>query len=227
MSHLLDVIELSRLLCEQSLRGKLAYATIDNFAGQILDGYHPEALEVCLMTPKAAKALCQAQNQLIRNHQLGLFIHDSYRPRRAVKRLLQWMNEPVKDEWELSQKRKHYPKVEKSEFVKLHYLSEDSNHCYGNTVDVFLCDFKTGNTLNHGTVYDYMDRKSHLSATAEEIGVEAWQNRQILQAAMTEAGFLPHDTEYWHFSHGGQEGREVREPFDLEITPGLKGLGVR
>ncbi len=227
MSQLLDVIALSKLLCEQALRGKLAYATTDNFTGQILEGYHPEALEVCLMTPKAAKALCQAQNQLIRDYGLGLFIYDSYRPKRAVKGLLRWMNEPVKDEWELIQKEKHYPQVEKSQFLELHYLAEDSNHCYGNTVDVVLFDFNTEATLDHGTVYDYMDKKSHLNATAQEIGVEAYQNRQLLQAILTGAGFLPHDTEYWHFSHGGQNGREVSEPFDLEITPDLKGLGIR
>jgi D-alanyl-D-alanine dipeptidase len=227
MTQLLDVIELSKLLCNKPIHGKLAYATLDNFAGQILTGYHPQALDVCLMTPKAANALCQAQNQLIHAHSLGLFIYDSYRPKRAVKHLLQWMKEPVKDEWELTQKSKHYPQVEKSQFVALHYLAEDSGHCYGNTVDVVLYDYESEKILDMGTIYDFMGEKSHLSATAEDIGATAYQNREILQATMKQHGFLPHHTEYWHFSHGGREGREVSEGFDLEITPDLKGLGVR
>lgn len=227
MVPLLDVIELSRELCPHPIQGQLAYATIHNFAGQILAGYHPEAKEICLLTPKAASALCEAQNQLLQNHNLSLFIYDAYRPRRAVQFLLHWMKQPVKDEWELTQKLKHYPRVEKSQLVDLHYLSADSNHCYGNTVDVVLCDPHTGIPLDFGTVYDYMDPKSHLNVTSEEIGIVAFDNRKILQAAMIKAGFQPHETEYWHFSHQGREGREVENPLDIEISPALKGVGVR
>jgi len=224
MIELIDVIALSTKHCKHPIRGKLAYATTDNFVGQILPGYHPEALEVCLMTPKAAHALCETQNHLS-TQGLGLFIYDAYRPRRAVKYLMQWIEAPVISELELIQKAKHYPLVEKKDFVKLHYVGEDSGHCYGNTVDVVLFDLKKQHTLAMGSIYDFMDEKSHLITGPEIIGQEAYQRRQILLQAMTQQGFHSHSTEYWHFAHGGIEGREVKEPFDIEIKPELKGCG--
>lgn len=227
MTILVDVIELSKLHCEQPIRGKLAYATTDNFSGQILDGYHPDALDICLLTPEAANALCKAQNHLVRSKRLGLFIHDSYRPKRAVMDLLRWASEPAKSELELIQKAKHYPRIEKNQLFPLRYLSEDSNHCYGNTVDLVLYDPQIEKPLDMGTIFDYMDEKSHLSATAKEIGDEAYQNRLILIEAMTLANFQPYEKEHWHYSHGGLAGREVSQPFDLEITPDLKGSGLR
>ena len=91
---LVDVVSLSKQKCQHPIIGKLAYATDENFIGRVINGYSPDATDVCLLTPKAAHALCQAQNELNEKHQLGLLIYDAYRPHRAVKDFAQWIQQP-------------------------------------------------------------------------------------------------------------------------------------
>lgn len=220
--QLVDVVALSKKECAFPIRVHLAYATRDNFTGQIVDGYTPGVTGIALMTQDAAEALIQVQNDLIKNHHLGLQIYDSYRPRRAVKQFVRWSMQPVYDDHEFNQKLKHYPDIEKSQMFKLGYVSEDSQHCYGHTVDLVLVD-KNGHELNHGTIYDFMGTKSHIDATAKDIGEEALKNRTILSDAMNKYGFISYPAEYWHFSF---KHKKVTEPMDFPITAELKGLNV-
>lgn len=102
------------------------------------------------------------------------------------------------------------------------YVAEDSQHCYGHTVDLVLID-RAGKELDHGACYDFMDPLSHLVATADEIGAKAVKNREILSKAMQKSGFIPYDYEYWHFSF---KDKSIQQPMDFEITPVLKSLNV-
>jgi len=79
--NLIDVIELSKKICEAPIQAELAYATPRNLVGRPLNGYHTNALDICLLTPKAAEALCHVQNEITKHHQMGLFVYDTYRPR--------------------------------------------------------------------------------------------------------------------------------------------------
>lgn len=221
---LVDVVALSQNKCSVSIQAKLKYATKKNFLGSIVDGYTPSAKDFALMTPTAANKLCEVQNYLLNTYGVGLLIYDAYRPKRAVNHFMFWSKESVKDAYELERKEKHYPNVEKNKFFELGYVAEDSGHCYGNTVDLTLIDIKTGNKLPMGTRFDYMDEKSHVTATADIIGEEALQHRKILNEAMIQFGFHPYEEEYWHFSYGGSSGREIQEPLDIPITPEMKGL---
>jgi D-alanyl-D-alanine dipeptidase len=226
LHNLVDVIALSRKNCPTPILANLAYATIDNFVGQLIDGYTPHLTDFALLIKPAALALCKVQTDLIENHAMGLLIYDTYRPQRAVKHFVRWSKQAVSDDahgkHELEQKTKHYPHIEKSHMFELGYVAEDSQHCYGHTVDLVLVD-KDGSELNHGVCFDYMDTLSHLTVTADDVGTEAFENRQILRSTMEKYGFIAYPKEYWHFSF---QDKIIGEPMDFPITPELKGLNV-
>lgn len=222
-NQLIDVIKLSEKQCKEKISCTLAYATSENFLGRIVAGYNPDATHISLVTRKVADALCQVQNQL-NQKQLGLYVFDSYRPLRAVKDFKHWMHAPVQSEYELERKRLHYPHVEKSQFALLGYVADEvSNHCFADTIDLSIIDLKTNQLLNMGAIFDYFDEVSHATATAEMIGQEAYKNRQLLSDAMQTAGFLPYETEFWHFTF---RDRDIHAPIDIEITKSLEGWGV-
>ncbi len=214
MPKLTDVVLLSEKRCREPIRCELKYATPDNFVGRIIEGYHPDTTNTALLTPKVADVLCEVQNNLIKNHQMRLRVFDAYRPRRAVLDFLVWAGIPFN---ELDRQRKpiHYPRVEKSQLFVLGYLSQDSQHCYGNSVDCVLEDL-AGNRLEMGSVFDFFGPQSHSAATAKEIGETAYRYREILSRVMQRAGFKPAQTEYWHFSH--PELKEIHEPLDIPIS---------
>jgi D-alanyl-D-alanine dipeptidase len=213
---LIDAARLSRTHCPQIIQCQLAYATKENFLGRIVDGYHHEALDLCLMTPKAAENLCKIQNELNKDG-LGLFVFDAYRPLRAVRDFMNWFEQPPAGPYELARKAIHYPHLPKNELSKHGYVASDvSQHCFGATIDLSLIDLKIGQLLNMGTCFDYFDPISHATVTAEEIGIEAFNNRQLLAKVMQSYGFMPYEKEYWHFD--GE--KEVHEPIDIEIVHG-------
>lgn len=218
IKKLVNVISLSKKHCEIPIEGKLAYATAENFLGRRVAGYHPEAIDICLMTQSSALALCQVQNQL-HAKKLGLYIFDSYRPLRAVRDFKTWMEHPPLNEYELARKKIHYPHLEKNQLDALGYVAGDvSNHCFGDTVDLSLIDLTTGALLDMGACFDYFDEISHVTTTEKTIGARAFSNRQIFSAAMQEAGFVPYEKEYWHFTF---REREIDSPLDIEITPDI------
>jgi D-alanyl-D-alanine dipeptidase len=128
---LIDAIQLSNKLCETPIACELAYATKENFIGRVIDGYHPEHKNICLMTPKAAGALCEVQNHLLHQHQIGLLIFDAYRPLHAVKDFANWFEQPITDDYELQRKAIHYPHHEKNQLADLGYIAKNiSQHCF-------------------------------------------------------------------------------------------------
>lgn len=220
---LVDVTALSQTQSIQPIKAHLKYATKQNFVGQIIDGYSPDAKDFALLTPKAAEALCKVQNELVEHYGYGLLILDAYRPKRAVMHFVRWSKLPAQDNYELTRKQKHYPNIDKNQLFSLGYVVEDSSHTYGNTVDVVLIDLKTMKLLPMGARFDYMDAISGIHTGPETIGEEAYKNRQILAQAMLKYDFEPYEEEFWHFSHGGIEGREVQVALDIPVTKELKG----
>lgn len=222
INSLIDVIGLSQKQCTRPIQANLVYATRDNFVGQVVDGYTPGVDDFALMTKDAAQALCEVQNALLKNHNLGLLIYDSYRPKRAVKHFMRWSTAPVLDEHELKRKAIHYPRIEKNKMFELGYVAEDSQHCYGHTVDLVLID-ENNQELTLGACFDYMDTLSHNTVTSADIGEEAWNNRQILAETMENFGFIPYFKEFWHFSF---KNKMVMEPIDLIIDSSMKNLNI-
>jgi D-alanyl-D-alanine dipeptidase len=215
---LVDVVELSKKLCTHPIEAKLKYATTKNFVGRIIHGYNPEALSVALVTPQTAQKLCELQDYLIGKYGCGLLIYDAYRPKRAVQDFEFWSKNTTatSSNYEIERKNKHFPNIGKNQLFELGYVQSSSDHCYGNTVDVFLVDVRTGKKLDMGVRYDYMDKKSHLDATKTDIGDISYENRQKLIEAMEKFGFKSISEEFWHHSY--KEGTENQEALDLEIN---------
>jgi len=226
LNELFDVAALSQKLCPEPIQAELLYATPYNFIGRPIAGYVPGVKDFALLTRVAAEALCAVQNNLLQNHNLRLRIYDSYRPKRAVNDFMAWSNEPVANNeqgrFELIRKKIHYPHIEKNQLFELGYVAEDSQHCYGHTVDLVLIDDKN-QEVNLGACFDFMDTLSHITCTAADIGEEALHHREILSTAMQKFDFVPYVKEFWHFSHAE---KTILEPIDIIISEDLKGLNV-
>ena len=214
--HLLvDAVSLSKICCKKPIQAHLKYATKENFIGKPIDGYTPRITNLCLLAPKAAEALCMAQTHFNRDG-YSILVHDAYRPLRAVRYFTKWFDEPVQDEVELIRKSIHYPQLEKTHLPEIGYVaSEVSRHCFGFAVDLTLVRLLNNEELDFGAIFDFFDPLSRTSATIEEIGKEAYDNRRYLAKIMALYGFKPFIEEFWHFDFHIQENHE---PLDIEIT---------
>ena len=76
-------------------------------------------------------------------------------------------------------------------------------HTTGAAVDLALA--LDGDALALGTFFDDFTDAAHLTA-CERPGADplARALRRVLHAAMTDAGFAPNPTEWWHWSYGDQ-----------------------
>lgn len=224
LKNLIDVVALSKNLCTSPIKALLAYATKNNFLGRYVNGYTPGVTDFALMTKDAALALCAVQNELLAKHQFGLLILDSYRPRKAVLDFIDWSTQPVSNtqdgKHELAMKQKHYPRIEKNRLFDLGYVSANSEHCFGHTVDLILIDIN-GDEKDLGACFDFMDTLSHDTITANDIGEIPFLNRTILSKTMQSHGFQSYKFEFWHYSY---KNKMLSKPIDITITADLKNL---
>jgi D-alanyl-D-alanine dipeptidase len=166
------------------------YWGTDNFAGRRIDGYESPLV---VMTREAA-ACCVRAADILRGRGYWLKIYDAYRPQRAVDDFARW----VADVNDIRRKPIHYPRVDKKDFFALGYVAERSGHTRGSAVDLTLVDAQTCQELDMGTVFDFMDPRSHIAAQGLTDQQEA--NRAILRDAMMASGFEAYAFEWWHFS---------------------------
>lgn len=80
---------------------------------------------------------------------------------------------------------------------------EVAPHVSGAAVDLTLID-ELGHQLDMGTAIDVGPEESDGACyfDAENITVEARHNRDLLAAALTQAGLVNYPTEWWHWSYG-------------------------
>lgn len=64
----------------------------------------------------------------------GLLLWDGYRPQRAVDAFARWAAQPEDGR----RKRRHYPRIDRSEMFAKGYVAAKSGHSRGSTVDVTL-----------------------------------------------------------------------------------------
>ena len=162
---------------------KLVYSTADNFAGEDLYG----GMEKAYLVPELAVMLSQAQDNLSARHQgMRLLVYDAARPNSVQAHMFNL----VKDK---------YPNPE-------FYVSNPSKHGwhnYGLAVDVTIEDID-GIPLDMGTGFDSFGPESHIDKEDELVAqgaltAEQKANRELLRSIMTEVGFEPLKTEWWHF----------------------------
>ena len=90
-----------------------------------------------------------------------------------------------------------------------------SIHSFGMALDITILD-EEGRELDMGTGFDDLSEKSHPALELKllergEITREHIANRQLLRDAMTHAGFVGINSEWWHFDCGDREA--VRRTF--------------
>jgi D-alanyl-D-alanine dipeptidase len=183
-----------------------------NFVGRPIAGYEANK---CLLTPQAAEALVQVQEDL-RPYGLGLKTFDCYRPQRAVDDFVAW----AADADDTRMKVEFYPAVQKANLFRDGYIAERSGHSRGSTVDLTLVPLPIAlreqgvqeladcrlqgdarsdpNSVAMGTAFDCFDPLSHTANPG--ISPEARSNRLLLKTLMERHGFANYEREWWHFT---------------------------
>ncbi len=169
---------------------EIRYAGSFNFVGERIDGYEEP---VALMTREAAEALSRVNGEAAARG-LGLKIFDAYRPRRAVEHFMRWAADPE----DQRMKEAFYPDIPKAEIIPRGYVAPESSHSRGSTVDLTLVDLQTREELDMGGSFDFFGERSHPDYAGLTEAQRA--NRRLLREMMTRQGFLPIETEWWHFT---------------------------
>ncbi|WOX04733.1 M15 family metallopeptidase [Microbulbifer pacificus] len=174
-----------------NIKVSMRYFTKSNLVGEPLDGYQANR---CLLAPEAANALL-ATARVLEEHGLGLELFDCYRPQRAVNHFVRWASAPE----DYSTKPDFYPSEEKSELFARGYIAERSGHSRGATVDLTLYQLDTGEELNMGTSFDFMDEQS--ATEFPLVDAAARENRLKLRTALEAQGFVNYTQEWWHYTY--------------------------
>ncbi len=172
----------------------LRYSSENNFIGKDVYG----DLEEAYLQPQTLEKLYKAAEALDTLHpELNLLIWDAARPRRIQQVL--WDSVDVSAE-------------ERPKYVA--NPTSGSIHNYGGAVDITLAN-SSGEPLDMGTDYDNFTYLANIDKEAEllekgELTKDQIQNRMILRNIMTEAGFLPLNSEWWHFDAFTREETKKR-----------------
>lgn len=160
------------------------YATTNNFTGKIL--YSTNKI---YLRKTAADSLKKVNQYLKSNYNLHLKIFDGYRPLSVQK--FMW-----------------------SVFPNDNYVANPKNgsrHNRGAAVDLTLVD-KNNTELDMGTCHDDFTEKAH--STYTKLPEQILRNRKILADAMQKFGFIPLDSEWWHFDFKDWKNYSI---LDIEI----------
>jgi D-alanyl-D-alanine dipeptidase len=214
---------------EPSIAQDIRYAGSDNFVGRPLPGY--DAAE-CILRQEVAAALKRVQAGL-RAGGLSLKVYDCYRPMRAVRAMVAWVN----DGRVQARTKRFFPRLPKSSLL-LGYIASHSQHSTGNAIDLTLIKAEaapaapfdpaasygpcTGpaaqrspdNSVDMGTSFDCLDPASNTASSAVTAEARRWRN--TLAEAMRKQELGNYYREWWHFSYG-RPGRTAA--YDFPIRP--------
>ena len=161
---------------------ELRYATDNNFTGKVIYDFTDAWLRY-----GTVKKLMEAENEL-EKHGFRLKLWDAFRPVSAQFTL--W--ETVPDSRYVANPNKGY-----------------SNHSRGDTVAVTLTD-EEGNEAEMPTGFDDFTAKADRDYS--DVTETAAENAKLLEETMTDCGFKPSTTEWWHYSD--TDDYAVAEDFD-------------
>jgi D-alanyl-D-alanine dipeptidase len=150
---------------------EVRYATTNNFTGKVL--YPTDKVYIRKIV---GEALSGAHNYLLENYNLRIKIFDAFRPLSVQKQM-----------WAI------YPDP--------NYVadpSKGSRHNRGAAVDITIID-SSGAEINMGTEYDNFTEKAHYDY--EDLPEPVKDNRKLLHDIMVKFGFIPLETEWWHFDY--------------------------
>lgn len=139
----------------------------------------------CLLVPDAAERLLAAEHAL-RERGYRLVVWDCYRPRSVQVAMWEILPDPT-------------------------YVAdprEGSRHNRGAAVDVGVLA-RDGSPVPLPTDHDDFSPRAHRDAT--DLPAAAIESREALERAMTEAGWIPLASEWWHFDAPGWERYPLRD----------------
>ena len=167
------------------IRIDIRYATTNNFSGQQV---YPS--KKAYLHQPAAEKLARAQEKL-EARGLGLKVFDAYRPL-GVQKIF----------WSIVPDEKYVADPKKG-----------SRHNRGSAVDVTLVKLDSGEELEMPSGFDDFSPRAAYAFT--NLPPAAVSNRALLRAVMTECGFLPFETEWWHFDDAGWTNYSILDvPFE-------------
>jgi len=137
---------------------EMRYYTSFNFTGKRVPGYESP----CALLTKEAALVLQKIAADVAKDGYRVRIYDAYRPRRAVEHFVKWCHDPAADE---SMKPWFFPDVDRSELIPRDYISDDSSHTRGSTMDMTLFSMKTGHNLDMGALFDLFSTNAPPRAT--------------------------------------------------------------
>ena len=164
----------------------LKYSGKDNFIG--IDVYG--CLSKAYLQKNVAFQLAKASTKLRKLHpELRLLVYDAARPK--------WAQQILWDSLKKPESQKH---------VYVADPKKGSIHNYGCAVDITICD-KNLKALDMGTSYDFFGLLAQPRKEAEmlrkgQLSKIQVENRKMLRRFMSEAGFQPISSEWWHFNYG-------------------------
>lgn len=127
----------------------LRYFSTHNFVGDTITGYKANRL---ILTEATAQALKLVQNDL-QQQNLCLKVYDGYRPQRGVNHFITW----ARDLNDTINKAEFYPNVNKRHLFRDGYIASRSGHSRGSTVDLTIIDGITGESLDMGSPFDFLE----------------------------------------------------------------------
>lgn len=169
----------------------MRYAGSDNFTGAPVDGYGAAR---CYLLRPAAEALARVERAL-RTKDMRLKIFDCYRPVRAVRAFMAWVDSP-----DLRTKARFFPTLDKAA-LRGEYIAPVSGHSRGATVDLTLMHCVGDRScvpLDMGTDFDFFDTLANTDDP--RIMGSQREHRHRLREAMEAAGFRNYDKEWWHYT---------------------------
>ncbi len=164
-----DTVIVSLKSIDSTIVQDVRYATTNNFTKQVL---YPSAK--VFLRKIAAEHLAQANEFLKKNYNVGIKIFDGCRPL-FVQEIM----------WQILPDDRYVADPAKG-----------SRHNRGAAVDITLID-ASGNELDMGTPYD--DFTERASFASKDVSEKAYSNRKLLRETMIQFGFLPIESEWWHF----------------------------
>lgn len=189
-----------------NLPSDIRYYSTNNFVGRRIEGYKAP---VAILTIEAAQAL-QAAHEDLHKQGYGLKIFDAYRPQKAVNYFIKWTQQAE----DTQMKSIYYPNIDKKDLLRLGYLAYKSGHSRGSTVDVTLVELETGQEVDMGSSFDFLDPISAFGTT--EISPEQAAHREILKSAMQRHGFRSYSREWWHYTLVNEPYPNRYFDFDIE-----------
>lgn len=184
----------------------IRYYSENNFVGSKIDGYEAPA---AILSVEAANAL-KAVSEELDPQGYYLKIFDGYRPQKAVEHFIRWAEDAEDDKM----KPWYYPNVDKKDLFMRGYIAKKSGHTRGSTVDLTLVAKDTGEEIDMGSSYDFLDNVSAHGTPL--ITAEQTANRELLRNVMEEHGFKAYYREWWHYTLVNEPYPDTYFDFDVK-----------